>query len=133
MGLDLAMTSGSMAVKAGVKNVSRSTLSTDPSTLRKTFGLANGNPLKAHHLNPLKGHQPGNSRPATGTIFPTAALPGWLKNHELNGIAPTVAAHAAAHEALRRAERLARGMGLATPISTTGRLGADAARGGGCD
>ncbi|MCX8157817.1 MAG: RHS repeat-associated core domain-containing protein [Verrucomicrobiae bacterium] len=120
---DFATTGGSLALSKNAAKVSARQLAKDRRTARKVLDLATGDGQFAHHVNPLKGH-PGGAP----TLFPTAGLPSWLKNHPGNLQALNAAEHAAAHQALQRAEALARGMGLANPAAAAARTGLSAGR-----
>jgi len=122
---DLLSAGGSMALKGAASNVTKTVLNADRKIARDVMNLSRGDGLFAHHINPLKGHQYVGG----WTLFPTAGLPGWIKNSWLNLKVLNKAGHEAAHGGLLRAEAVARAMGLGNPGAAAARLGLSAGRG----
>lgn len=99
LGVELATIGVSFTLRAAAKGISQAAARGGFSGLRGTAGVS-----AAHHINPLKSG-----------LFPTAALPAWIRHSSLNVKILSNAAHTAAHRNLARAEAYATAYSTSTP------------------
>jgi hypothetical protein len=113
LGLEIGLTGGSFALRGAAKGITQAAARAG----QNWHGVRGVSAV--HHINPLfEG------------LFPTAALPGWIRNSMLNLELLSTADHTAAHAALARSERYL--TTLFNPAATGIRVGVVAGANCGC-
>jgi hypothetical protein len=117
LGLELGLTGASFALRGAAKGLTQNAVrrGLSSSIVRGTRGVS-----AVHHINPLKAG-----------LFPTGALPTFIRHHRWNLKLLSLPQHTAAH---RRLVALERGVSTAfNPAMTTGRVARAAYVGNGCE